>query len=135
MLAHIRNGEIIKRYASERGWVALEKGGYASPPVAGFVHGNDRIVPIEEVTDDRSTTENKVTTVTTTVEETRCLVTRTIRDKTAQELDAEKDVMIASESDVLLAKALFQVVNQIRSLQSQPALTGQQFRTWLKGMI
>lgn len=135
MLAHIRNGQIIKRYSEPKGWVALENGGYASPPVAGFVNGNDRVVEIQEVTEDQSTGDNKVTTSETVVTADSCTITRTIRDKTAQEISAEQDALILSESDVILGKAIFQLVNEVRALKSQQPITKAQFLTYLKGLL
>ena len=54
-LAHIRNGQIIKQFPLGRGWVTLEDGRKVSPPVAGFVDGNDKIVPMVEEVQDTST--------------------------------------------------------------------------------
>lgn len=54
-LAHIRNGELIATYRDGRGQVHLEAGGVASPPVAGFINGADRVVPVVLETLDAST--------------------------------------------------------------------------------
>lgn len=135
MLAHIRNGKIIKRFSGKRGWFTCEDGAKCSPPTAGFVRGNDRIVPIEEVTEDTSTTDQKIATTQTTVEADRVIVTRTIRDKTAQELSDEQDVLIASAADQLLGKVIFQIANDVRELKGQKRITAQQFHTYLKGLI
>ena len=50
MYVHVRNGEFIQRFPTAKGWVTLENGNKVSPPVAGFVEGNDMVVA--EVIDD-----------------------------------------------------------------------------------
>lgn len=87
-LAHIRNGSIIQRYAGEKGWITLEDGRKASPPVAGFIDGNDRVVPVEAETTDTSTGPDIVTTKTTIVEADRVVDATVTRDMTAQEITA-----------------------------------------------
>ena len=134
-LAQIRNGEIIKRFAAEKGWFQLEDGRWASPPVAGFTSGNDKIVPVVEETNDTSTTDAKASSQTQTVEAERVLIVRTIRDRTAEEIETEKDVLILSEADQVLGKVIFQLVNDVRQLRSQQPVTKAQFLTYLKGLL
>jgi hypothetical protein len=43
-LAHVRNGEVIRRYSGAKGWVDLADGRKVSPPVLGFKDGPDEIV-------------------------------------------------------------------------------------------
>lgn len=88
MLAHIRNGQIIQRYASERGWITLEDGSKASPPLAGYVNGNDRIVPVVEETIDNSTTPRTRRTTTEAVEADRVLRLTTVEDVPVKDLRA-----------------------------------------------
>lgn len=97
-LAHIRNGSIVRRYADATGWITLEDGRKASPPVAGFVDGNDKVVPIEAETTDTSTGPNVVTTRETIVEADRVLDATTIRDMTAQEI-SDRDTAQADSAE------------------------------------
>ncbi len=53
-------------------------------------------------------------------------------------LDAKREKYIDQlQSDALraLATALFQTINSVRALQSQPPLTAAQYRTYLKGLL
>lgn len=104
MLAHIRNNEIIKRYPSEKGWIILENGDKTSPPVAGYINGNDKIVPFEEVTIDNSTTSRTKSSVVETVEANRVLRTKTIVDDpvTTDEINIERDRRINDLKQVSL---------------------------------
>lgn len=97
-LAHIRNGSIIQRYADEKGWITLEDGRKASPPVAGFVDGADKVVPIETEITNTSTGPDIVTTRATTVEASRVLDSTTIRDMTAQEI-SDRDTAQADDAE------------------------------------
>ena len=80
MLAHIRNGTLIKTYPTEKGWVDLADGQRAAPPVAGFVSGEDKVVPYVEETVDNSTTAKTTRSVETIVEADRVVRRTTISD-------------------------------------------------------
>lgn len=56
MLAHIRNSTLIRIYDNGKGRVILENGDTVSPPIIGYVNGNDKIVSYTEETVDNSTT-------------------------------------------------------------------------------
>lgn len=58
----------------------------------------------------------------------------TVRDKTAAELDADKDSVI-SAFDVLAFKVLFNHENRVRALEGKAAVTAAQFRTALKALL
>lgn len=88
-LAHIRNGVLIQRFPGESGWLTCEDGAKVSPPQAGFVRGNDRVVEITEVTDDTSTGDHTVSTSEAVITEDSVTITTTIRDKTVEERRAE----------------------------------------------
>ena len=137
-LAHIRGGEIIKRYAESRGWVQLENGSWSSPPIEGFVSGNDKIVPIVEEVTDTSTGPDTVRTRIETVEADRVLVATAIRDMTAQEItardNANKDGEANSVQDVLI-KVITNHENRIRILEARPEVTEAQVRTFLRGLL
>jgi hypothetical protein len=80
ILAHIRSGQIIRKYTDGKGRVTLENGDTVSPPVVGYISGNDRIVEVVEQTVDNSTGPNVSRAVVETVEADRVLRTITITD-------------------------------------------------------
>ena len=80
MIAHIRGGEIIRTYSEAKGRVDLENGDTVSPPKAGYVNGNDRIVPVVVVTVDNSTGGGARQATIETIEADRVLRTKTISD-------------------------------------------------------
>ena len=62
-----------------------------------------------------------------------------VRNKTQAELDADaaaneadKTRKIDDNVDAMVGKALFKIVNEIRALQSQAALTPAQFKVWFR---
>jgi len=147
-LAHIRSGTIIQRYGSPIGWVKLEDGRQVSPPVEGFVDGNDAVVPIVTEVTDTSSTSNTVTEQTTTVEANRVLVSRTIRDYTAQEIDDQKtqqfDGMQAAQNAAIVD--LYRMVNtvaanagittqQLIDAANASGLTYDQVKNRVKGLL
>jgi hypothetical protein len=89
MIAHIKNGETIRKYHDSKGRVTLENGDTVSPPVAGYINGNDRIVPVVEVTVDNSTTTRTTRAIVETVESDRVLRTVTITDMSIEDIRAE----------------------------------------------
>lgn len=144
MIAHIRNGAVIKRYSEEKGWVTLEDGRMMSPPQVGYVDGNDKIVPVVDEVQDTSTTGNTVKTVGAwEVQADRVYRLTTIRDKTQAELDAEAqaNLDVAEENlDITpefraLATAVFELVNDVRGLKGQQPVTAQQFKTYLRSKM
>ena len=95
---------------------------------------------VEEITDISTGLETVVSPWIETVEVARLLRTQTIRDKTQVELAAEDTTSVAalmanSGVDRALAKALFQVVNDVRVLKGQATITPTQFKSYLKGLI
>lgn len=133
-LAHIRSGVLIKRFETESGWMELEDGRRVSPPVDGFVDGNDRIVPVVEETVDNSTGPDTATSRETIIEAAQVVVRRTIRDLTAEEIDGRKEAQISRLQDVFL-EVVTNHENRIRALESRPAVTRAQVRNFLKGLI
>jgi len=122
MLAHIRDDHIIQRYATDKGWAILEDGRKVSPPVAGFVDGNDRIVPMVEETNDTST--GTVPTVSKTsdwvVEADRVVRVTTISDMPEEEawasLREERDAKL-TETDWRITKEVEQAARDGLGLQ------------------
>ena len=82
-LAHVRSGKIIRRFSGESGWVDLANGGRVSPPVAGFVSGKDRVVPVVDETRDDSTGGRTISAMTETIEKGRVLRLTVISDRPA----------------------------------------------------
>lgn len=111
MLAHIRNGTLIKTYPDEKGWVDLEDGQRASPPVAGFVDGPDKVVPVIERTIDNSTQSNTTQSRWTLVEESQVVMGTTISDlpdaDLSQRVRQKRDDLLA-QSDWVVTKAVEQ---------------------------
>lgn len=58
----------------------------------------------------------------------------TVRDKTAQELDADKVNKVEGLNRVIL-EILFRHENRIRALEGKQAITVQQFKAAVKGML
>ncbi len=98
-------------------------------------------VPVVNETTDTSTGPDKVVSAwVETVEAARLLRTRTIRDKTAGEMDAEDQARVdrlASVSGIDRAQFLiaFNHENRIRTLEGSPSVTKAQFKTAVKGLI
>lgn len=98
-------------------------------------------VPIVNVTDDQSTTDitenlsivevikaDKVERVTTIIDRDPALV------KQEKEESVEQAVQ-AGVVEKVLAKAMFQLANEVRLLKGQPKITMPQFKTYLKGLL
>ena len=85
MLAHIKDGQIIRRYHDGKGRATFENGKTVSPPVAG-VYGDEQLVPIVEVTVDNSTTTRTNQATVETVEADRVLRTVTISDMAIEDI-------------------------------------------------
>ena len=98
-------------------------------------------VPVIEETTDTSTGPNKVVSAwVETVEVARLLRARTIRDKTAGEIDAEDQTRVDRlllESNVMRAVATvqFEIINDVRALEGKSPITAAQYKTRLKGLI
>ena len=138
--ALIRSGAVIRKFNGEKGWVELEGGGKVSPPVIGYVNGNDKIVAVETETTDTSTGPDTVNTRVETVEANRVLIAVSIRDMTAQELaDRETARLDGAEQQIevdpalkALSQAVFEILNDVRTLNSQAPITKTAFNTWLR---
>lgn len=144
-LAHIRNDQIHRRYSGDppKGWVVWLDGTQTSPPLAGLSNGTERVIVIERVTNDTSTTSETVKTTTTTIEANRVLIQTDIRDKTQAELDAEAEAIKDRAEQVLnitpefkaLATVVFELVNDVRGLKGQNPVTERQFKTALRSKM
>lgn len=112
------------------------------PPLPGEMHAlKPYFVPVVEETDDASTGPNVVIGPwVETVEAARLLRARTIRDKTAAEIDAEDVSRVdrafnATGVDRGLARLLFDHENRLCALEGGPSVTAARFKAALKGLI
>ena len=98
-------------------------------------------VPIVEETDDTSgTTERVISPWVETVEVARLLRSRTIRDKTTGELDAEDTVRadrLLADPGALraVARMLHNINNRLRVIEGDTPLTLAQFKAAFKGLM
>lgn len=69
-----------------------------------------------------------------TVEPSRVTEVYSVRAKTAQELDADKEDMIPPNVSAVF-KILFNHENRIRTLESRPQVTAAQFRAAVKALL
>lgn len=98
-------------------------------------------VPIVvEVTDDSTGPDTVASPWVETVEVARLLRSRTIRDKTPGELDAEDQARVDSlmlERGAMraLATLQFQIINDVRALEGKAAITAEQYKTRLWKLI
>ena len=109
-------------------------------PVPGHPDKPYWVPIVEDVTDTSTGPDKVVSPWVETVEIARLLRTRTVRDKTPAELGVEDTARIDRlllDSSVMraLAKALFLVVNDVRTLKGEGTITAAQFKTFLKGLI
>lgn len=111
MIAHVRNGELIRTFQGNVGRVECENGDVVSPPVAGYVNGNDSVVPYVVVTVDNSTANDPDPKQTHTVlfDGERVVKTITISDHSSAEIAANmrviRDDKLAS-TDWITSKAV-----------------------------
>lgn len=101
-LAHVRNGQIITTYPTAEGWVTLGNGKKVSPPVSGYVNGNDKVLPVEDETVDNSTSSATVSAVEWIIESARVVRRTTISDKT----QTSADVNVERDRRIMLAKTV-----------------------------
>lgn len=90
------------------------------------------VVTIAPATFDSAT--EKMSTPVYAIEAARVTETFTKSNLSAGELDTVKDGQISS-IDKVIGAVLFDVVNEIRTLKTQPTLTKAQFVAYVKGKI
>ena len=91
MLAHIKDGQVIRTYHESKGRVTFENGSTVSPPAVG-VYGDEQLVPIVDVVVDNSTTARTTSASVDTVEADRVLRTLTISDIPIEDIRAGADI-------------------------------------------
>jgi hypothetical protein len=89
-----------------------------------------RWLPVERTVAPLAANRVHEPTVTTVLADKVTVVTAA-RDKTASEIDADKDARLG-QFDVLAFQVLFNHENRLRALEAQPALTAAQFHAALK---
>lgn len=96
-----------------------------------------RWLRIDNITDD-TTTQNQWVTTDPMIEAVladRVTRTSTRRDMTSAEIDAAKASRSASLVDDVQWKAIFILLNEIRGLKGQQAVSVAQFRNWIEGQM
>jgi hypothetical protein len=88
MIAHIKDGKVIRTYHDGKGRVTFGDGNTVSPPASG-VYGDEQLSPVVEVTVDNSTTTRTNRATVETVEAGRVLRTVTITDMSIEDVRAE----------------------------------------------
>lgn len=77
--------------------------------------------------------------VVTTVLADKVTRVTTFREKTAEEISADKDAQTTKLAEgvefELIGKVLFQMVNEIRVLKGQATITPAQFKTYLRSLL
>lgn len=91
-------------------------------------------LPVEAVDPKHDPATQVKTGPVTTIETSRVLDTWTVRAKTTQELDAEKDARI-SAIDLLQFAVSFDMENRMRVLEGKAQVTAAQYRNALKARL
>lgn len=121
--AEVRNGQVvgIRNYATPPEFVKIIDGAPVIRPLIDVRAPYNGVTHVEEgpVIDIKP---DKVTRTWTT------------RLKTPEEIDAEKTRQV-DRVERLFFEVLFDLANQVRALQGNPALTVTQFKTYLKGKL
>jgi hypothetical protein len=85
MIAHIKDGKVIRTYHDGKGRVTFGDGNTVSPPAAG-VYGDEQLSPVVEVTVDNSTNTRTNRVTVDTVEADRVLRTVTISNMAIEDI-------------------------------------------------
>jgi hypothetical protein len=113
----------------------LERNSMVAPvPPEELAEGKPYWVPLVETVDNQATGPETVSSTAETIHADRVERVRTIRDKTAQELDADKTARVDAV-DRLQFEVMFLLINEVRTLKGQPEITRPQFKTFLKGLF
>lgn len=121
--------------------ILKKKAGVTPIPPENLAPTKPYWVPYLNITNDTSTGPDKVyEDPVENIYADRVERVSTIRDMTAQELDDQDTSGVDSLMDSnginrALAQVVFQLVNDVRTLNSQATITPTQFKTYLKGLI
>lgn len=133
----------MNEYALIKGGVFVEVRRYAEKP-DDIPHKSVVWLPVVRETINNATQKYTDEVVTEAIEPTRYLITTTISDKPQAEIDAylgaQKDAQVERIEDATsiikaLAVALFEVVNDVRVLKGQQAITAAQFKTYIRSKL
>lgn len=132
----------MNEYALIQGGVFKEIRKYAEKP-DDIPHKGVVWLPVSRVLNNTSTQGYTDTSVSTEIQPTQYVITTTISDKPQAEIDAllaqvkDGEVATIDEMSVIkaLATALFEVVNEVRVLKGQQAITAAQFKTYLRSKL
>ena len=93
-------------------------------------------VPVDDAAFVEWTSDGTVpTSIASAAELGEVLAPYNIRPVQATVLDAYQDSQAKKLTIEVVAKVLFRIVNDVRELKGQPAITAAQFRTFLKGLM
>lgn len=123
-----------------------ERQDFDSPPPAKeeIASGKPYWVPVVKQTVDNSTGPDTVVTTDKAVSDAAITFTKTIRDKTQAEIDAQQTAEIDAAIDAVqqnrselkaLAEGLFIAYNEAREAGGKQPITKQQFLTWLREQL
>ena len=93
-----------------------------------------RWLPVQEETPPAVSESQAIDASTYAVVAGRVVKTYTVRDKSAKELEEEKDMQVAGLGAVVL-RVLWNHENRVRALEGLQPVTPQQFRSTLKALI
>jgi len=104
-------------------------------------HKNVEWHPVSRVVDNTASDPDYI--IQTTTEELvgdEYVITTHLRDYTAQEIDQVKTESVSMTDkqysvEKALASVLFELVNEVRTMNSQPTITATQFRDYLKSKL
>jgi hypothetical protein len=101
-----------------------------------FSSASGTYVPITDATYLTWTADGTLpTSIASEAELGEVLAPYNIRPVSANVLDAYQDTQARKLTLEVVAKVLFNVVNEIRVLKGQPQITAAQFRTYVKGLM
>lgn len=107
-LALVRSGLFIRLLTEGSGRFICENGDVVSPPTAGYVNGNDAVLPVVKETVDTSTSDMTMQDTVIVVEPDRVVMLKTISnlpdDTMAQSVRNTRDDLLLS-SDWVVVKA------------------------------
>ena len=80
MIAHTRNGKVIRSYPEGKGRLTLENGDTVSPIIVGYTNGADKVLPVRRIYIDNSTTEHRTSTTVHDITDTEVIERVTFTD-------------------------------------------------------
>lgn len=106
----------------------------SAPTLAGPKAAWRKVLPVVDTNPPADEATQVKTGPVVTVEPTRVTRVWTVRSKTAQEIEAEKDVVV-NGLNAAVFKILFFLYNEVRVLKGQATVTQAQFKTAVKALL